>query len=178
MAGTNAEETKGGRRSRRFAAPTADATNNGGAMQRPSVWDAFAIDVDAVDNGVWVEVEDDAGRVVGRVRARPADANLNPDYRRVVADVATRSRQYMAEHGVDELPDDVDVKFMAEIYSRAVFTEWDFVGRDGRPLPSDRETMVSVLSAPEMRMFFAAVRGAARKVTNFKAQEAADAVKN
>lgn len=84
------------------------------------VYEAFETSKRLTDEGLPCEIEF-GGKVIATVWVRPADANLNADYRR---ELATESLALQQSGGLEQLDEDTDRELLFKVYARTVITRW------------------------------------------------------
>ena len=78
------------------------------------VYSSFEVDQDLAKEGLWIEILDPASRnLVCRIKCRPADPDLNQDYRLAAS-----------ESFIDNVGSAKNDDIMAEIYARCVIVKW------------------------------------------------------
>ena len=137
-----------------------------------NVFDVFETDADACRDGRWCDIVF-GGESVGRVKVRPADDSLNPEYRAGVLRLAQKVDAARKEHG-EQIPDDVDRRLIVELYAETVIAGWELAGPDG-PLPFNEATVIdTMLRAPKL---FDLVRRQAKDWASYRRAFEADALK-
>jgi len=125
------------------------------------VTDAFETSNKLIKKGRLCEIEF-AGKVIAKVRVRPADAVMNPDYRRTLAELTS-------EHDMENMSDADDLKILYQVYFQTVIISIEWMDPDDKKDPSLKFTeknMVDLFTkAPK---FFTVIRIEASKWTNFR----------
>lgn len=139
-----------------------------------NIFDAYETDKELTDLGVWCELYAPGGGKVGRVRVRPADVDLNADYRKALNVISQRIATLLQD-GRGDVGEQEDLQLMSEAYSIAIVTDWEITGRDGAPIPFTAEAARQYML--DMPKFYKAIRQAAAKWTNYRKKFEDDAVK-
>lgn len=143
------------------------------------VLEAFETSKKLSDEGRPCEIEY-GGKVICTVQVRPADASLNPDYRRVMAEmsidlIAGKSNGQAPA----EISDEDDVERLYQLYCRAVITGWTWTDPEDRKATSlrfnEKNAVALFHKAPK---FFEAIQKGARQWTHFRATHEDDAKGN
>jgi hypothetical protein len=103
------------------------------------IYEEYELDRECTEKGVWLEIlSPDTGKLVCKVRVRPADPDDNPDYRKAAADLVLEAA------GKDNAEDRPD--WVPRLYARAVVTDWDGVtDRKGKALECTEENVYQIL---------------------------------
>jgi hypothetical protein len=105
------------------------------------------------------------GKVIALVWVRPADAALNPDYRRELAELSIDLKQGQ------ELDEETDRELLYKIFVRTVICRWEWTDPDDQADPTlelNEENAIALFkSAPK---FFEAIQRAARTWTNYRTE--------
>lgn len=131
------------------------------------VLEAFETSKKLVNEGRLCEIEFE-GKVICEVVLRPADALLNPDYRRVLADLAVD----MPKPNGSGTPLDVedDTERLYRLYARAVILGWHWIDPADQKTQSlkfnEKNAVALFKKAPK---FFEAIQVAARRWGHFRA---------
>lgn len=135
-----------------------------------SIFDHFEVDIDLVQAGVWIEIEI-GGEDYGRIKLRPADVELNDDFRRGMANLRQQVDLYKQEHdGEEVIPRELDDKLMAELYADSVVVDWGLIDREGNEIVFSREAVVEMLTHPSMAKFFTFLQVRARTWGSYRKQ--------
>ena len=130
------------------------------------VLQAFETSSKLIDEGRTCEIEFD-GKVIATVQVRPADAMLNPDYRRVIAEMSIDAARL---NGADPLDKVQDQAFLYQLYARAVITGWTWTDAEDRKATSlrfnEKNAIALFKKAPK---FFEAIQLAARQWSHYRA---------
>lgn len=140
------------------------------------VLDAFQVSEKLVEQGRTCEIEF-GGKVICKVQVRPADASLNSDYRRVLAELSIGLRQAVKEGGeVDVL---ADTHRLYQLYSQAVVVGWEWTEPADKKDPklkfNEKNAVALFTKAPK---FFEAIQVAAREWAHYRAAHEASATGN
>jgi len=131
------------------------------------VLEAFETSQSLTDKGRECEIEFE-GKVICLVTVRPADANLNSDYRKAAADLAKELK--ISANNADELEPGEDREYLFRLYLRAVITEWTWTdpedAKDPKLKLSEKNGIALFTKAPK---FFEAIQKVARTWTHFRA---------
>ena len=130
------------------------------------VLQAFETSKKLIDEGRTCEIEFD-GKVIATVQIRPADAMLNPDYRRVIAEMSIDAARL---NGADPLDVVQDRDFLFMLYARSVITGWEWSDPEDRKATSlrfsEKNAVALFKRAPK---FFEAIQLAARQWSHYRA---------
>ncbi len=130
------------------------------------VLQAFETSKKLIDEGRTCEIEFD-GKVIATVQIRPADAMLNPDYRRVIAEMSIDAARL---NGADPLDVVQDRDFLFMLYARSVITGWEWSDPEDRKATSlrfsEKNAVALFKKAPK---FFEAIQLAAREWSHYRA---------
>ena len=130
------------------------------------VLQAFETSSKLIDEGRTCEIEFE-GKVICIVQVRPADAMLNPDYRRHIAEMSIDVARL---NGADSLDIVQDQAFLFKLYARAVVTGWEWTDAEDRKATSlrfnEKNAVALFKKAPK---FFEAIQLAARQWSHFRA---------
>lgn len=136
------------------------------------VLEAFETSQKLIDEGRSCEIEF-GGKIVCVVQLRPADAMLNSEYRRVLADMAVGIKSNGS--GQDLLDQLEDRERLYRLYSRAVITGWTWEDPEDRKATSlrfnEKNAVALFIKAPK---FFEAIQVAARQWAHFRAAQERD----
>lgn len=144
------------------------------------VLEAFETSEKLANEGRKCEIEF-GGKVVCEVVVRPADALLNSEYRRVLAEMAVgRTRPKKNGSGLAIEPDTKeDTEKLYTLYARSVIVSWtwaDQADRQTKALKFNEENAVALFrKAPK---FFEAIQFAAREWSHFRAANEEEATGN
>lgn len=130
------------------------------------VLQAFETSSKLIDEGRTCEIEFE-GKVICVVQVRPADAMLNPDYRRHIAEMSIDAARL---NGADPIDVVADRDNLFRLYARAVITGWEWSDPEDRKATSLRFTEKNAIAlfakAPK---FFEAIQLAARQWSHYRA---------
>ncbi len=130
------------------------------------VLQAFETSTKLIDEGRTCEIEFE-GKVICIVQVRPADAMLNPDYRRVIAEMSIDATRLNGADAIDAVQ---DRDFLYMLYSRAVITGWEWSDPEDRKATSlrfnEKNAVALFKKAPK---FFEAIQLAARQWSHYRA---------
>lgn len=150
-----------------------------------NAYEAFELDDDLVDQGIWVEIVTPSGEKVGKVRVRPEDATVNSHWRRASMQMGLRIEAWITENnppidaktGHPVLPEDVDRRFVAQAYAEGIVTDVEMDDRDNNAVDgSDIEVVTQLLyDLPKLMQI---VRRHAQRWTNYRRHFEEEAVKN
>lgn len=142
------------------------------------VLEAFETSKKLSDEGRACEIEF-GGKVICTVQVRPADAALNADYRRVLAEMSIEllaGKSNGAATPAPELSPEDDVERLYRLYCRSVIVSWKWTD------PSDRQTKAlkfneknAVALFHKAPKFFEAIQKGARGWGNFRSAHEDDA---
>ena len=139
------------------------------------VLQAFETSKKLIDEGRTCEIEFD-GKVIATVQIRPADAMLNPDYRRVIAEMSIDAARL---NGADPLDVVQDRDFLFMLYARSVITGWEWSDPEDRKATSlrfsEKNAVALFKKAPK---FFEAIQLAAREWSHYRAAHEENATGN
>ncbi len=130
------------------------------------VLQAFETSSKLIDEGRTCEIEFE-GKVICNVQVRPADAMLNPDYRRVIAEMSIDVTRLNGAEAIDAVQDQ---DFLYQLYARSVIKSWEWTDPEDRKATSlrfnDKNAVALFKRAPK---FFEAIQHAARDWTHYRA---------
>ena len=138
------------------------------------VYEAFETSDKLVNEGVTCEIEF-GGKVIATVEVRPADAALNSDYRRELAELSIG----LKGNGLDAIDDDLDRELLWKMYARTVIVGWNFTDPKDRKDPklkfNEKNAIALFKRAPK---FFQAVQRVALQWSHFRVQHEEEAAGN
>lgn len=130
------------------------------------VLQAFETSTKLIDEGRTCEIEFD-GEVICNVQVRPADAMLNPEYRRVIAEMSIDVTRLNGAEAIDAVQDQ---DFLFQLYARAVIKSWEWTDAEDQKATSlrfnEKNAVALFKRAPK---FFEAIQLAARQWTHYRA---------
>ncbi len=130
------------------------------------VLQAFETSSKLIDEGRTCEIEFE-GKVIATVQVRPADAMLNPDYRRHIAEMSIDAARL---NGADPMDVVQDQDFLFQLYARAVVTGWTWTDAEDQKATSlrfnEKNAVALFKRAPK---FFEAIQLAARQWSHYRA---------
>lgn len=133
------------------------------------VLEAFETSEKLANEGRLCEIEF-GGKVICEVNVRPADALLNSEYRKVMAEMAVGLAKPKKNGSGIAIDTQEDTERLYTLYARAVITGWKWTD------PSDRQTKAlkfneenAVALFKKAPKFFEAIQVAAREWTHFRA---------
>ena len=130
------------------------------------VLQAFETSSKLIDEGRTCEIEFE-GKVICVVQVRPADAMLNPDYRRVIAELSIDATRLNGADAIDAVQDQ---EFLYSLYARSVVTGWEWSDPEDRKATSlrfnEKNAIALFKKAPK---FFEAIQLAARQWSHYRA---------
>lgn len=139
------------------------------------VYEAFETSKRLIDEGLPCEIEF-GGKVIATVWVRPADANLNADYRR---ELATESLALQATGGIEELDEDTDRELLFKVYARSVITRWVFTDpedkKDAKLKLNEKNALALFKRVPK---FFEGIQRGARAWDKYRKTHEKDAAGN
>lgn len=148
------------------------------------VLEAFETSQKLIDEGRTCEIEF-GGKVICKVQLRPADAMLNPEYRRVIAEMSVGIKSNGS--GQDLLDQLEDRERLYSLYCRAVISGWTWTDPEDRkatslrfkaggdPEINEKNAIALFTKAPK---FFEAIQVAARQWGHFRATHEKDVTGN
>ncbi len=139
-----------------------------------NLWDAYDVDDDLLANGIWIEIMV-GGTSAGRVRVRPADVDLNPEYCKGAADAGRKADAWMRKNSKNNVPLEVDRRLIAELFADSVITDWEVNDQNDQPIPCTKEAIVDLFV--KFPKFYAAVKSRAQRWTNYRVEYEEKAVK-
>ena len=130
------------------------------------VLQAFETSAKLIDEGRTCEIEFE-GKVIATVQVRPADAMLNPDYRKHIAELSIDASRLNGADAIDAVQDQ---DFLYQLYARAVVTGWEWSDPEDRKATSlrfnEKNAVALFKRAPK---FFEAIQLAARQWSHYRA---------
>lgn len=85
------------------------------------IFEAYEMSTSAVHDGVWAELVL-MGKVIGRVRVRPSDPDLNDDYRKGLTAMGLAIRAIKAEGKAGE---GAEIALTAALYAETIVTDFE-----------------------------------------------------
>ena len=129
------------------------------------VLQAFETSHKLIEKGRTCEIEFD-GKVICIVQVRPADAMLNPDYRRVIAELSIDVTRLNGADAIDAVQDQA---FLYRLYALAVVTGWEWMNpedqKDTKLKFNEKNAVALFKKAPK---FFEAIQITARKWEHYR----------
>ena len=129
------------------------------------VYEAFETSKRLTDEGRECEIEF-GGRVIATVKVRPADAALNADYRRELAELSIG----LKGNGLDAIDDDLDRELLWKIYARTVIAGWTWSD------PADKKDPIALFRRTPK--FFQGIQRVALQWSHFRAEHEEEAAGN
>ena len=130
------------------------------------VLQAFETSTKLIDEGRECEIEFE-GKVICICKVRPADAMLNSEYRRVIAEMSIDASRL---NGADPIDVVADRDLLFKLYARSVITSWEWTDPEDRKATSlrfsEKNAIALFQKAPK---FFEAIQFAARQWSHFRA---------
>jgi len=143
------------------------------------VLEAFETSAKLADEGRLCEIEW-GGKVICSVRVRPADALLNSEYRRCIAEMSLEVKKGFSNGSGDtalSIAEDTDLLFT--LYARSVIVSWQWADPEDRKATSlrfnEKNAVALFKKAPK---FFEAIQAAAREWSHYRAAHEQDITKN
>lgn len=129
--------------------------------------DAYEVDEDLARDGIKFQL-DVAGQNAGWIKMRPADADINPEYRVAILRMGQQIAAWHKKNPGKDLADDqpADRRFLAEAYADAIVTDWEVFGPDGNQLPCERDVVIEELVA--MPKLFSTLQRMAKQWANYR----------
>jgi hypothetical protein len=138
------------------------------------VYEAFETSKRLIDEGLPCEIEF-GGKVIAKVWVRPADANLNADYRRELASEALA----LQGNGLDNLDEDTDRELLFKVYAKTVITRWTWTDpedkKDAKLKLNEKNAIALFKRVPK---FFEGIQRGARSWDQFRKAHEEDAAGN
>jgi hypothetical protein len=138
------------------------------------VYEAFETSKRLTDEGRECEIEF-GGRVIATVKVRPADAALNADYRRELAELSIG----LKGNGLDAIDDDLDRELLWKIYARTVIAGWtwsDPADKKDPKLKFNEENAIALFRRTPK--FFQGIQRVALQWSHFRAEHEEEAAGN
>lgn len=136
------------------------------------VLEAFQVSEQLTSEGLECEIEF-GGKVIAVVKVRPADALLNADYRKTLADLSVG---VVPSANLDEAE---DRERLFKLYSRAVIVGWTWTDPADKKDPAlkfnEKNAIALFRKAPK---FFEGIQVAARRWVNYRLQHEEKATGN
>ena len=137
------------------------------------IFDAYEMSAEATDKGIWAELIVD-GQVIGRIRVRSSDPDINPEYRNALS-VAALAAVSATGDQLQKIKDDTALAVIAE----TILTDWELFKTDknGKDISikfSAKKAVELMRKLPKLR---AAVERAAHNWTKFRRHNIEEAVK-
>lgn len=130
------------------------------------VYEAFETSKRLIDKGLPCEIEF-GGKVIAKVWVRPADANLNPDYRR---ELATESLALQMTGGLADLDEDTDRELLFKVYAKTVITRWEFTDPADKKDPKLKFNQKNAIALfKRVPKFFEGIQRGARSWDRYRA---------
>lgn len=138
------------------------------------VYDAFETSEKLTTEGRECEITF-GGKKIATVWVRPADASLNPDYRREIAEMSAG----LVKGGLEDLDDQTDRELLFTVYARAVIVGWaweDPADKKDPKLKFNEKNAVALFKrAPK---FFEGIQKAALRWAEFRRAHEEDVAGN
>ena len=129
------------------------------------VYEAFETSKRLIDEGLPCEIEF-GGKVIATVWVRPADANLNADYRRELASEWLALQQ---SGGLESIDEDTDRELLYKVYARTVITRWTWTDaqdkKDAKLKLNEKNAIALFTRVPK---FFEGIQRGARGWDKFR----------
>ncbi len=139
------------------------------------VLQAFETSSKLIDEGRTCEIEFE-GKVICNVQVKPADAMLNPDYSRVIAEMSIDVTRLNGAEAIDAVQDQ---DFLFQLYARSVIKSWEWTDPEDRKATSlrfnEKNAVALFKRAPK---FFEAIQLAARQWSHYRAAHEVKATGN
>ena len=140
------------------------------------IFEAYEMSHDALREGVWAELVL-KGERIGAIRVKPSDAELNPEYRKALASVATAVIAIKKEKGIEAVANETDALMIATA-ANTILTDWElYETKDGKEMPIKFSPKKAIELMTKLPKLFKAVDQAAKQWTKFRQKEADEAVK-
>jgi hypothetical protein len=150
-------------------------------------YSAFGTDKTATADGVWHEFLDPrSGTVVCKLKLRPENPVLNAEWRRARLQMAVDVRDYAEKHKLkvdlanpadsDTIPEEADMRIMAQNWFGSVCIDWEMTDRDGKKLNFNKTNFVKVMA--DLPLLFDLARKRAKSLSSFREAHLDDAVKS
>ncbi len=138
------------------------------------VYEAFETSNKLISEGRSCEIEF-GGRVIATVQVRPADAALNSDYRRELAEMSIGMRG----NGLDSIDEALDRELLYRIYARTVITGWTWSDPADKKDPKLKFSEKNVVALfKRVPKFFQGVQRVAVVWSNYRAEHEEEASGN
>lgn len=139
------------------------------------VYEAFETSKRLIDEGLPCEIEF-GGKVIATVWVKPADANLNADYRR---ELASESLALQQSGGLESIDEDTDRELLYKVYARTVITRWTWNDaqdkKDAKLKLNEKNALALFKRVPK---FFEGIQRGARGWDKFRKAHEEDAAGN
>ncbi len=138
------------------------------------VYEAFETSDRLISEGRECEIEF-GGKVICLIKVRPADAALNAEYRRELAELSVG----MKGNGLDDIDEDQDRELLWRIYARTVISGWEWLDPADKKDPklkfNEKNAVALFKRVPK---FFQGIQRVALQWSNFRVAHEEDAAGN
>ena len=138
------------------------------------VYEAFETSDRLISEGRECEIEF-GGRVIAKVRVRPADVVLNSDYRREMAELSIG----IQSNGLDAIDEDLDREMLWKLYAKTVILGWEWTDAADRKDPklkfNEKNAIALFQRTPK---FFQGIQRVALRWANYRSEHEEDAAGN